>query len=461
MQPVAATSFLAESLHHAEAGLRDPKGWASFVGYVSRPDGYTLFRQEDIMAWVIFTLVFLLLVIFDNVILHRKAETISFNRAMCYTVFWISTALGFDVYIYLSRGADAAFQWGTGYLLEWMLSVDNLFVFHLIFNLYGTPAHLKHKPLFWGIVGAIFFRMVFFCIEEVLMHSFVWMHIVFGLFLIYTGVKAAFMDDEEGDPRKNPVFIWLSGHIPFINGYDQDGAFFVKVRKDKKGNLILPLLIDDQRDKQRQARRSLTPGNTPRGTPTNSRSCSPARGSESEKETNKAPKDRASRSRSPASVTSSRQADPAKGKVMVYRSDQWFTGKESDAGVDYEWRATVLFLVVVCLEVTDVIFAVDSVSAIVAQIPDLYLAYTACVFAMLGLRALFFVIDELIRLFSLLSYGVAAILVFIGIKLILKEWIHIPPAVVCFVLVTTLSTCMIGSLLWDRYKEKTEDGEAQ
>merc|ERR1719487_1179828 len=115
-----------------------------------------------------------------------------------------------------------------------------------------------------------------------------------------------------------------------------------------------------------------------------------------------------------------------------------------------KWRATLLVVVVICLEITDIIFAVDSVSAIVAQIPDLYLAYTACVFAMLGLRATYFVIDELIRMFTLLKYGVAFILIFIGVKLIVSKMVHIPPPIVCGILVGTISICMIGSWLKER-----------
>jgi len=378
---------------------------------------YTLFKSEDIWHWVIFTVVFFLLVIFDNVVLHRRKEAISFKRAMVYTVFWISCAVAFNTYIYFSRGLDDAFQWGTGYLLEWMLSVDNLFVFHLIFNIYGTPSHLKHKPLFWGIVGAIIFRMIFFCIEEVLMHSFTWMHILFGIFLIYTGIKTATTDDDDTDPRKNWLFVMISNWVPFVNGYDSKGAFFVKVPLDKKGNPILPDPIGEVEIQ--------------------------SEGDDDDKK------------------------EGGTKTIAIFSSDSWYQpkeGEEDDGTKKWEWRATMLFLVVICLEVTDIIFAVDSVSAIVAQIPDLYLAYTACVFAMLGLRALFFVIDELIRLFSLLSYGVAVILIFIGVKLILKEWYHFPPSVVCFILVGTLVTCMVASLVYDRYKqqqagEQKEQGE--
>lgn len=371
---------------------------------------YTLFRMEDIWHWVVFTVVFFILVVFDNVVLHRKPEAVTFLRALLYTFFWIMCAVAFGCYIYFTRGWEDAFNWSTGYLLEWMLSVDNLFVFHLIFNLYATPDRLKHKPLFWGIVGAIIFRMIFFCIEEVLMHSFTFMHIVFGVFLIYTGIKTAMSDDEEEDPRKNRCFVWLSQRIRFINGYDDGGNFFVKVRLDPRtGEPILPELVASE-----------------------------------------VPKD------------GDGELDTGREAIPVYRSDGWYKGGPTESSLHpaYQWRATLLFLVVVCLEVTDVIFAVDSVSAIVAQIPDLYLAYTACVFAMLGLRALFFVVDELINMFSLLSYGVAFILIFIGVKLCLKTWIHVPPWIVCIILVSTLVGCMIASVIWDKIKASRDQGAA-
>jgi len=293
--------------------------------------------------------------------------------------------------------------------------VDNLFVFHLIFNIYGTPSHLKHKPLFWGIVGAIIFRMIFFCIEEVLMHSFTWMHILFGIFLIYTGIKTACTDDEDTDPRENWLFVMISNMIPFVNGYDSKGAFFVKVPLDKKGNPILPDPIGEV---------EVSEG-----------------GENGDGDEESKPK-----------------------TIAIFSADSWYKDGgdyDEDGKKKWEWRATMLFLVVICLEVTDIIFAVDSVSAIVAQIPDLYLAYTACVFAMLGLRALFFVIDELIRLFSLLSYGVALILIFIGVKLILKGWYHFPAWFVCSILVGTLVTCMIASLIYDKYKQKQDTEEEQ
>jgi len=375
---------------------------------------YTLFQQSDIWNWVVFTIVFIVLVVFDNVCLHRGNQRIGFAKACCYTVLWIFLAFCFAVYIYFVRGPDDAFHWGVGYLLEWMLSVDNLFVFHLVFKLYATPDHLKHKPLFYGIVGAVVFRMIFFCLEAALLHSLWWMHFVFGIFLIYTGINAALADDDDNDPRDNPCVKWLTSHIPLINGYDNGGAFFVRVKIDRRtGEPILPepaiieeLIIETDSDAD-TARK------------------------EKEKE-----------------------------RVHIYTSDQWYctprgTNRSGDSDSEsargtqlrYEWRATLLLLVVLCLEATDIIFAIDSVSAIIAEIPDLYLAYTACVFAMLGLRAMFFVIETMVDLFEYLKYGVAAILVFIGVKLMLKGWFHVPPLIVLLILMGTLIICILASVV--------------
>merc|ERR1719352_1653360 len=125
--------------------------------------------------------------------------------------------------------------------------------------------------------------------------------------------------------------------------------------------------------------------------------------------------------------------------------------RTANPGARTQTRATMLALVVICLEISDILFAVDSVSAIVAAVPDLFLAYTSAVFAMLGLRAMFFIVDELVQLFQFLKYGVAAILVFIGIKLILGKLVHIPPGIVCIILFTSLGLSMLASWIYDKY----------
>jgi len=305
-----------------------------------------------------------------------------------YCLFWIACAGAFCGFIFFTRGPQAAFNWWTGYLLEWMLSVDNLFVFRTVFVVFKTPDEQKHKPLFWGIVGAVFFRMAFFVLEEVMIHNFVWMHFVLGAFLVYTGIKMiACEDDDDANPEENPILVKLFKVVPYIDAYAPEPKFFTSIPVDAQ--TMEPVL---------EANAAVTLQKT--------------------------------------------------GKLPV----------ELDGHVVvWQRRATRLMLVVACLELTDVIFAVDSVSAIVAQIPDLFLAYTACVFAMLGLRATFFVVDELVKLFSLLSYAVAAILMFIGAKLALKSWIEIPPSIVCIILISTLSLTMLASVVYEHVKGKEDE----
>lgn len=326
-----------------------------------------LFKEKDFWPWIVFTVVFCLLVIFDNLILHRKAKKLSLLESVLYTTFWIAVAAMFGTYVFFTRGLDDAFTWGTGYVLEWMLSVDNLFVFHRIFAIFKTPDEQKHKPLFYGIIGAIFFRMVFFVVEEILLHHVTWMHLVFGAFLIYTGIQALRLDDDDS-PDQHWFFQYLVKHISYVDRYDENGNFFTT---PQPGDAI----------------RSYGESTSPR---------------------------------------------------------------ECCGHGENRCLATRLVLVVLCLEVTDLIFAVDSVSAIVAQIPDLFLAYTACVFAMLGLRAMFFAIDELVKMFALLAYGVAFILVFLGIKLMLGSWFHLAPRTVCVILVTTLLISIMASVVAER-----------
>jgi len=361
---------------------------ATFEG----PTDYHLFRSSDANHWITFSIVFAVLIMFDNFCLHRSNKALSLGQAAVYTFFWVICAGCFSGYIYFSRGANPAWQWGSGYLLEWMLSFDNIFVFHLIFQIYSTPDDLKHKPLFWGICGAVFFRLIFLFIGEYMLHTLWFAHLLFGGFLVYTGIKSVTVDDEDDDPSKNWLVQFLSRRLPFVCYYDAKGNFFVQVPVDGASQPLLPS------------------GGTPRSSSSNEQ-----------------------------------------GGERGYGTIDFAAVREQNSGLRTETRATMLFLVVICLEVSDILFAVDSVSAIVAQVPDLFLAYTSAVFAMLGLRAMFFIVDELVHLFQFLKYGVAAILVFIGIKLILGKLVHIPPGVVCIILFATLGMSMVVSVLYDKY----------
>eukprot|EP00747_Dinoflagellata_sp_TGD_P134382 gnl/TRDRNA2_/TRDRNA2_175313_c0_seq7.p1 gnl/TRDRNA2_/TRDRNA2_175313_c0~~gnl/TRDRNA2_/TRDRNA2_175313_c0_seq7.p1 ORF type:complete len:434 (+),score=95.08 gnl/TRDRNA2_/TRDRNA2_175313_c0_seq7:92-1393(+) len=359
---------------------------------------YTLFRQEDWPAWVTFTAAFMVLIIFDNVVLNRKSRSLTMTRAVIYTLFWVFIAGCFGTWVYVWFGPPQAFMWASGYMLEWMLSFDNLFVFHMIFSVYGTPNRLKHKPLFWGICGAVFFRLLFIFLGELLMHTMFFMRFVFGGFLIYTGIQTVTAEDDDEDPSQHPAVQFLQKRVPFVSAYDTHGAFFVRVKIDEKGEPILPepdeskALVDD--------------------------------------------------------------AESDTKKIETY--DFSAALADDNGRSKTERRATMLFLVVVCLEISDILFAVDSVSAIVAAVNDLFLAYTSAVFAMLGLRATFFIIDVLVSLFSLLKYGVATVLVFVGIKLMIGKWYHISPAVVCLVLFGAIGGSMLASYIMDRYTSKDE-----
>jgi len=379
----------------AESGLR-----YTFAEALSKDNHYTLFRKEDLPAWVIFSTVFAVLIFFDNVVLHRNPKALTVTRAVIYTLFWIVCAFGFAGWVAWWFNPSSAYMWMSGYMLEWMLSFDNLFVFHLIFSVYGCPDNLKHRPLFMGIMGAVVFRLAFIFLGEYLMHAMTFMHLIFGGFLIYTGIQTVTGDDEDEDPSQNPLVLWLQSHIPFVPVYDSNASFFVKcpIKANGEADISDDLIV---------------------------------------------------------------QAEPTETDPLVEEGEE----AKKITIVDFsrvagnqptQTRATMLFLIVCCLEISDILFAVDSVSAIVAQVPDLFLAYTCAVFAMLGLRATFFIIDVLVQLFSLLKYGVGAILVFIGIKLIIGKYYHIPASIVCVVLVGAISGSIVASVIQDKLEKAAE-----
>jgi len=373
----------------------------TFEAALAKDSHYTLFRYEDWPAWVIFTSVFLVLIIFDNVILHRNPSALMVSRAVVYTVFWIFCAFGFAGWVAWWYNENSAYMWLSGYMLEWMLSFDNLFVFHLVFSVYGTPNNLKHRPLFFGIVGAVVMRLAFIFIGEYLMHTMAFMQFVFGGFLVYTGVQTVSGDEEDEDPSQQPIVLWLQSKVPFVNVYGSKGEFFVQCPVNENGDADIP---ED------------------------------------------------------ALVT----AEPTETDALIEEGEE---SKKVDvvdfsrctgSGKRMERRATMLFLVCFALNFCDLLFAVDSVSAIVAQVNDLFLAYTSAVFAMLGMRATFFIIDVLVQLFSLLKYGVAIILVFIGLKLIAGKYMHVPASVVCVVLVGAIAGSMVASVIQDKLEKKHE-----
>jgi tellurite resistance protein TerC len=331
------------------------------------PDTVTLFRKEDADAWLVLSLAFCALLTLDLCFLSRWKQSLTLKSALLMTLCWVLCGAAFNGYVFFRFGEMAAWQWASAYVLEWLLSFDNLFVFHSIFSMYKTPESMRHKPLFIGIMGAVVFRLGFLFVGEYLMHVFWYAHLGFGALLVVTGVRSA-MDDDDEDVADNAVVRLVTRNLPIVQYYSPDGAFFIKEK-------VHP----------------------------------------------------------PA---------PEYGAVEPARAEP----KEA-------WRGTLLLLVVVCIEVADLVFAVDSVSAVVAQVNTLFLAYSAVVFAMLGLRAGYFVIDTLAHTFELFKYGISAILVFIGVKLIFSKVFYIPPTVVCMILVGTLATSVVLSVVVERVRE--------
>lgn len=284
------------------------------------PENYVLFQHSDIMSWAIFAVVLLSLIMFENTVLHRPSTKLTFARAALHSCFWICSAGAFVRYIYMTRGVQAATDWSTAYLLEWMLSVDNLFVYRSIFTIFKTPDSHKHKALFWGVLGAVIFRMVFFSVESLLFANFTWVHFILGAFLIYTGVSGIVMDgdeNEEEEPHRWREF--LERHLRFVDAYAPEAQFFAQVTSDASSG---EAMLGDWIPQRSQAAASL---------------------------------------------------------------------KGRDArDIRFQVVATRLLLVVIFLEASDLMFAVDSVSAITSQVPNLFLAYSASAFAMCGLRATFF-----------------------------------------------------------------------
>lgn len=301
------------------------------------------------LFWLAFNAFVVALLLLDLLVFNRKAHVVRMREALGWSVFWITLSLCFNYFIYRWLGKQAALEFLTGYLIEKSLSVDNLFVFLLIFSYFKVPQQYQHKILFWGIIGALVLRAAFILIGAALLAKFHFLLYVLGAFLVYTGVKMATSAGEpEIDPDNNPVVKFLSRHLP-ITSRLHEGNFFVR----KEGLRF----------------------------------------------------------------------------------------------------ATPLFVVLVMVETTDVMFAVDSIPAILAVSRDTFIVYTSNVFALLGLRALYFALEGLMRLFHYLHYGLSLILIFIGGKLLFQEIYHIPMGISLGVVGFILFLSVVLSLLLPKKTE--------
>ncbi|MCX5902141.1 MAG: TerC family protein [Proteobacteria bacterium] len=299
--------------------------------------------SHQILLWVGFNILVLILLAVDLGVFHRGARTIKIKEALCWSAIWIVVALLFNVVIYFWRGGETALQFLTGYLIERSLSVDNLFVFLMIFSYFRVASQYQYKVLFWGILGALIMRAIFIATGVALINTFHWIIYVFGAFLIIIAVKMAFEKEKEIHPEKNPVLLLFRKLMPVTENY-VEGKFFI--RKNRKS------------------------------------------------------------------------------------------------------LATPLFVVLLVIETTDVVFALDSIPAILAITTDPFIVYTSNVFAILGLRALYFALAGVMELFHYLNIGLSVILAFVGAKMLLSKFYEIPVTVALGVVALTLIVSIIASLMF-------------
>ena len=292
--------------------------------------------------WIGFNLFVLFMLALDLGVFHRKSHEVSIREAMIWSVVWVTMALLFNAGVYYFAGPQKALEFLTGYLIEKSLSVDNIFIFLMVFSYFHVSSQYQHKVLFWGILGAIIMRAVFIFAGVTLIQKLHWVIYIFGAFLIFTGIKMVTDHGKKIEPEKNPVLRLFRRMMPVTDEYHED-RFFVR----KNGILF----------------------------------------------------------------------------------------------------ATPLFIVLLVIETTDLIFAVDSIPAILAITLDPFIVYSSNIFAILGLRAMYFALAGLMGMFRYLHYGLSAILVFVGTKMLIVEFYKIPIVISLFAVVGLLLLSIIISVL--------------
>ncbi|CEM08194.1 unnamed protein product [Vitrella brassicaformis CCMP3155] len=445
-------------------------------------------------GWLLLLAAVIVALSFDLWSIRRPQQQggLSIVQACRLSVFWIVCGLAFGASVCVINGVEAATYWVDGYLLEYMLSLDNLFIFHLVFETYHTPDALRRKALFYGVAGAVLFRLILFALAEYFMHLMFIAHLVFGAFLVYSGVKTALPGNaDDPDPSQNACVRFITRYVPVTPSYDDSGAFFVLTsssatqeeddssaihhRLDDAGALHPPHPNPPSHMLSDTTTTTVTAPATPPQEPPLHEAAdnNPAprrRGSgasDGPQLTEYEPLDATMATTTDGSPSTSASTQPGGqghrqgggGVKMVggVREDGDGGGVGEGLLLSRErrrWKATLLFVVVVCMECVDLVFAVDSVSAKSAQTADLFIAYSSTVFAMFGLRSLFFLLEAVMKYFSLLRYGLAVILVYIGGKLIIQEWIAWPEYVTSIVLTAVLALSIVASAVSDALRRR-------
>ena len=304
---------------------------------------------DNIWLWIGFNAFILIMLALDLGVFHRKSHVVSFREAVAWTITWVTLAMLFNFGIWHFMGPQKALEFTTGYVIEYSLSVDNIFVFAMLFSYFAVPAAYQHRVLFWGILGALVLRAIMIVAGTVLLTKFAWIIYVFGTFLILTGLKMIFKKEEEMHPERNPVVRWFKKLMPVTSDY-RGATFFVR-----------------------------------------------------------------------------------------------------ENGIR---MATPLFIVLLLVEVSDVIFAVDSIPAIFAVTTDPFIVYTSNVFAILGLRSLYFALAGVMNKFHLLKMGLGVVLAFVGVKMLLGHTAYkIDTLMSLGVIVAVLAAAVIASLIWPKAAE--------
>ncbi len=296
----------------------------------------------DTYVWIGFIAFIILLLVVDLGVFHRKSHEVKIKEALIWTGVWILLALIFNYGVYVFMGKEKAVEFLAGYLIEKSLSIDNLFVFIMLFTFFDVKPQYQHKVLFWGIIGALIMRAIFIFSGVILISKFHWIIYIFGAFLIFTGIKMLVQKDEKVSPDKNPLVRLFKKLFPVTETMHGD-KFFVKIN----------------------------------------------------------------------------------AKTV----------------------ATPLFIVLLVVEFTDLIFAVDSIPAILAISNDSFIIFTSNVFAILGLRALYFALAGITKLFHYLKYALSAILVFVGIKMLIVDLYKIPVTYSLFAIVAMLLIAILFSYI--------------
>jgi tellurite resistance protein TerC len=296
---------------------------------------------NQLTFWILFNVFVAIMLALDLGVFHRRAHTVKFKEALSWSLMWIALAGAFAVLVYFWHGHTPMLEFVTGYVIELSLSVDNLFVFLVIFRYFKVSGPNQHKVLFWGILGALIMRAIFILAGVGLITRFHWIIYVFGALLIYSGVKLMRQEGSSVDPGKNPLLKTFRRLVPVTHDY-VDGKFFIR-----------------------------RPG--------------------------------------------------------LY--------------------ATPLFVVLLVVETTDILFAVDSIPAILAITLNAFIVYTSNVFAILGLRSMYFALAGMMDLFQYLHYGLSCVLIFVGSKMLLSHYYTMPTWVALVVVAGVLGTSVLASVL--------------